>query len=307
MAVDSFVSVRQKPWSHGVCVEEAMTAQEAVVLAGADFNVIQENVYDQYGIVIPKTKVNIREDTRQFLGTVGDQYSIVQNTVAVDGLNYMLGEGLQFETAGVADNGSVFFVTARMPKRLIVGDDYVPYIVLVNTHNGSGAVKIFVVPNRMICNNQLNFMTKTAKRKWSMIHKGSVTDKLGEARRSLQLMDTYLHNLEKQAEEWAKVKDFYEPEVQKALDYVLKVKDAKTDREKRTKEMQREQIIECLHADDLYEYQDTKWGFLQAIADYVDHREPIRETKGWHEKRMLDVFQGHPMIDRAVEAVWRVA
>lgn len=306
MAVDSFVSVRQKPWSHGVCVEEAMTAQDAVVLAKGDFNVIQEDIYDQSGILIPGYKVNIRDDNRKALGVVGGRYSVIQNIIAVDQLNCLLGAGLEFETAGVAEEGRVFFITARMPKRMIAGDDYVPYIVLVNTHDGSGAIKIFIVPNRMICNNQLNFMTRTAKRKWSAVHKGNVTDKLVQARETLGLMDSYLTNLEEQAQIWAK-EDFYEREVQKALDYVLDVKNAKTDRQKRTKEDMREQIIECMHADDLYEFLDTKWGFLQGVADYVDHCKPMRETKGWHEKRMLSVFGGHPLIDRAVEAVWRVA
>ena len=305
MSVNSFVAVRQKPWHFGVSVEDAMTAQEAVQLAGADFNVIQEDVYDYNGVLIPGYKVNIRDDTRKPLGIVGGRYSVVQNMQAVDTLNYLMGAGLEFETAGVAEEGKVFFVTARMPQRSIVGDAYTPYIVIVNTHDGSGAVKIFIVPNRMICNNQLNFMNRTAQRKWSAIHKGSVSDKLVQARQTLGLMDTYLTNLEVQAQLWAR-EDFYEPEVQRALDYVLKVKEAKSDRQKRTIELQREEIIECLHADDLYEFQDTKWGFLQAVADYADHREPIRNTKSWHEKRMLDVFGGHPLIDRAVEAVWRI-
>ena len=306
MAVDSYVSVRRKPWHFGVSVENAMTAQEAVVLAGADYNVIQEDVYDQNGILIPGYKVNLRDDNRKALGVVGGRYSVVQNMQAVDTLNYLMGAGLEFEAAGVAEEGRVFFVTARMPERVIVGDAYIPYIVIVNTHDGSGAVKIFIVPNRMICNNQLNFMTRTAQRKWSAIHKGSVSDKLVQARQTLGLMDTYLTNLEDQAKVWAK-EDFYEREVQKALDYVLKVDEAKSDRQKRTKDEMREQIIECMHADDLYEFLDTKWGFLQGVADYVDHCEPMRETKGWHEKRMLSVFGGHPLIDRAVEAVWRVA
>lgn len=306
MAVNSFVSVRSKPWSFGVRVEEAMTAQDAVELAEANFNVIQTEVYDPRGIVIPDYKLNVREDTYQPLGIVKGRYTVVQNREAVDSLNYMIGAGLEFETAGVANDSKVFFITARMPERVIVGDAYTPYIVLVNTHDGSGAVKIFIVPNRMICNNQLNFMNKHAERKWSMIHKCSVTDKLAQARQSLGLMDTYLSNLEDQADEWAN-EEFYEPQVQKALDYVLKVKDAKTDRQKRTNEMMREEIIQCMFAPDLHDFLDTKWGFLQAVADYVDHRDPIRNTKGWHEKRMLDVFGGHPMIDRAVEAVWRAA
>lgn len=305
MSVNSYVSVRNKPWHFGVSVEEAMTAQEAVVLAKADYNVVQEDVYDMNGVLIPGYKVNLRDDTRQHLGVVGGRYSVVQNMQAVDTLNYLMGAGLQFEAAGVAEGGRVFFVTARMPQRTIVGDAYVPYIVIVNTHDGSGAVKIFIVPNRMICNNQLNFMTRTAKRKWSAVHKGNITDKLAQARETLGLMDAYLGNLEEQADQWA-LESFHEKEVQTALDYVLDVKKAKTDREKRTKEEIREEIIQCINAPDLYEFQDTKWAFVQGVADYVDHCNPIRQTKSWHEKRMLSVVNGHPYIDRAVEAIWRM-
>ena len=303
--IDNIVTVRQKPWHIGTCVEEAMTSAQAVELAGANFNIVQTPVYDQRGLVIPGYQANVRDDTGEALAIVGSRYSVVQNAQSAETLDYLIGEGLEFEVAGCAKNYTVFWIVARMPQRAIVGDAYTPYIVLINTHDGSGAVTICITPNRMVCNNQLNFITKTAKRKWSMIHKGSVSDKIGAARQTLGLMDAYLNNLEAMADYWAN-EPFYEPDVQKALDMMLALPENASDRQKRTNEQIREEIIQCTFAPDLHDFLDTKWGFLQAVADYADHSNPIRETKNWRENRLLSVVNGHPLIDKAVEAVWRI-
>ena len=52
-----FYAGREKPW-HGLGrqVHEALTAEEAIKMAGLDWNVIQYPVYDQFGLEIPGYK-----------------------------------------------------------------------------------------------------------------------------------------------------------------------------------------------------------------------------------------------------------
>ena len=159
-----------------------------------------------------------------------------------------------------------------------------------------------MTPVRVVCNNTLNFALSTAKRKWSCVHKGNIQGKLSEARQTLGLMDLYLKNLAETADMLA-CAPFYEAEVMAALKKMLPVTEKTTERQKKTIQETKEGIIECTFAPDLVEFLDTKWGFLNAVADYVAHSDPMRETKNWQENRFAAIVAGHPLLDKAFEAV----
>lgn len=82
--VETMMYVREKPW-HGLGTEvlEAPTSADALRLAGLDWQVNQENIYDSQGERIPGYRVNVRNSDGISLGIVGDRYRIVQNTDAL--------------------------------------------------------------------------------------------------------------------------------------------------------------------------------------------------------------------------------
>ena len=46
---------------------------------------------------------------------------------------------------------------------------------------------------------------------------------------------------------------------------------------------------------------------VQAVADYVDHTEPARETKNWRENRFASQIQGNEMLDLARDIALAIA
>ena len=78
--VETMFYVREKPW-HGLGTEvkEAPTSADALVYAGLDWDVIQKNVYAEYGTLISGYKANVRSTDNATLGIVSDRYKIVQN------------------------------------------------------------------------------------------------------------------------------------------------------------------------------------------------------------------------------------
>lgn len=119
-------------------------------------------------------------------------------------------------------------------------------------------------------------------------------------------MDLYLKNLAETADYLA-CSPFYEADVMAALKKMLPVTEKTTERQKKTIQETKEGIIECTFAPDLVQFLDTKWGFLNAVADYVAHSDPMRETKNWQENRFAAIVAGHPLLDKAFEAVGMAA
>ncbi len=77
-----------------------------MIQAGLDWKVEQTDVYAASGERIPGYKANIRDIDRSVLGIVGDRYKNVQNKEAFAFTDGLLGEGVKYETAGLAGGKS---------------------------------------------------------------------------------------------------------------------------------------------------------------------------------------------------------
>ena len=301
--VESMFYVREKPWHGlGVRVEEAPTSAEALWLAGLDWKVERRNIYDARGDVIPGYGANTRDKDGLILGIVGKQYSIVQNEDAFAFTDALVGEGITYETAGSLRNGKQVWLLGKMPERYILGDKVEPYICFTNTHDGSGAVRACMTPVRVVCNNTLNVALRSAKRAWSTPHKGNVQGRLEEARQTLALADKYLDALSEEAEQLVE-QPMSEGEIVAVVSALFPVTELMSNRQKATAYDARDSIVACAFAPDLAKFAGTKWAFVNAVADYVGHSAPVRHTATYEENRWGKIMAGHPLLDKALEAV----
>lgn len=301
--IESMFYVREKPWHNlGTMVKEAPTSSDALRLAGLDWTIDSKPIFDEHGNEIHGYKANTRSKDNKVLGVVGTKYQIVQNHEAFDFTDSLVGEGITYETAGSLRGGKTIWLLGKMPERYITGDKVEPYICFTNCHDGTGAVRACMTPIRVVCNNTLNMALKTAQRSWSTAHRGNMALKLEEARETLDLADKYLKRLDEEADRLANEK-LSEGEMLTVLDKMFPVDDNATDRQKRTAEKAKEEIIVCTLRPDLAAFLGSKWGFVNAVADYVGHAEPARHTKSYEENRWGNIIGGHVLLDRAVALV----
>ena len=199
--VESMFYVRKTPWHGlGTRVEEAPSSQEALILAGLNWNVVQKSIRTEDGIPVSGFQANIRDTDHQVLGVVTDRYRIVQNHEAFAFTDSLLGEGVTYETAGSLQSGRRVWVLAKLPQHYIIsGDEIIPYLVFMNAHNGTEAIKAAMAPIRVVCQNTLNLALSTAKRSWSTNHVGDIQGKLEDARYTLLYADLYMKELKKQS------------------------------------------------------------------------------------------------------------
>jgi len=306
--VESMFSVREKPWHYEMTkdvtklIQEAPTSLEALEYAGLNWNVYAKAVYDGDGMVIPGYVANTRDSDNSVLGIVSSRYSIVQNRDAFDFTDNLIGSDMRYETAGSLKNGKQVWLLGKMPERYIAGDKTEPYICFTNTHDGTGAVRVCMTPVRVVCNNTLNVALQGAKRSWSTRHVGDISQKPLEAKETLMLANEYMDVLASKAEELAS-QPLSAKELNKALPLLLdKPKEPNKKQEERY-EQQKEEIMICMMRPDLANFIGTKWGFINAIADYVDHSEPMRRTKNYDQNNWGKIMIGHPMLDKAMAYV----
>ena len=301
--VETMFYVRETPWHGlGTRVEEALTSEEALKKAGLDWTVEGKPVFDEHGNVIKGYAANTRSSDGSVLGIVGSRYTVLQNVEGFTFTDSLIGEGLTYDTAGSLRNGRQIWLLGKMPERYILGDKIDPYICFTNTHDGTGAIRVCMTPIRVVCNNTLNAALSTAERKWSTAHRGDVMGRLDQARQTLQLADKYLVALDETADKLANEK-MSDGDVQKALDKMFPLEENATDRQKRTVKEAKDEIIVCMLRPDIAQFLNTKWGFINAVSDYIGHSEPARRTANFEENRWGNIIDGHWLFDKAVAAV----
>lgn len=167
---DRMAYVGSVPW-HGLGkqVPSTVTADEMCKAAGLDWPVKKllapgarlvdprKNLYDRY-LVLRDPIFPDKELVA--LGMVGAGYEPLQNTEAFAFFEpFVNNKYAQFHTAGALGNGEKVWVLAKLNNQIVIQEDDVVdrFVLLSNSHNGSGAVSVRFTPIRVVCQNTLNF------------------------------------------------------------------------------------------------------------------------------------------------------
>ena len=303
--VETMYSTREKPWHGlGVVVKETPTSEEALRLAGLDWNVVQEAIYTPFREKIEGFKANVRDTDRKVLGVVSDRYKVVQNVEAFSFTDELLGHGVRYETAGSLSGGRRVWLLARLPQEYIIaGERISPYLVFSNTHDGSGSVKVAVTPVRVVCNNTLNLALETAQRSFSMVHTGNISDKITEARDTLFKAESYMDRLGAEFEQLHQQK-VTDAEVQKYIELLIPMEsNATRTQEKNVNRLREDLAMRYYDAPDLQKVGKNAYRFINAVSDFATHAEPLRRTANYSENLFSRTVDGNPLIDRAYQLV----
>lgn len=305
--VESMFYVREVPWHGlGTMVQDAPTSEEALRLAGLDWDVLQTPVFMQNGIEIPNYKANVRSTDNACLGIVTDRYKVVQNKEAFEFTDAIVGETedgvVKYETAGSLAGGKRIWLLAKMPTKNVVGDAVDPYMVFTNSHDGTGAIRIAMTPIRVVCQNTLNMAMNTAKRQWSTKHVGNMQAKLEEARLCLQLANEYMVNLDIEADRLANAR-LYEEQIEEILDEMFPVKEDATERKKTTVLQFKNNFWTAYNMPDIQKFEGSAWKAVNAMSDVITHAAPSRNTSTYNENRWGKIIDGHAIFDQFTNLV----
>lgn len=212
--------VKGKPWAYrgAVNVENCKTAAEVMSVAGLDWNVakcelvakmpLHQDKAEDNGFVFgsnnyvdcPNAFATYRTDHNIPLGIVKERYTPVQNVEAFTFFDGAIGKDKAiWQTAGFFGMGERIFVSAKLPKNILVnGDPVENYLVFTTSHDGSSGVKILFTPIRVVCQNTLNAAIATSSNFVSFRHTKSVHQKIDVAAEILDICDSQIQFLNEQ-------------------------------------------------------------------------------------------------------------
>lgn len=292
---------RTTPWNGlGTVVTDTLSSEEAMIKAGLDWHVEQIPII--HAGQNSGYKMNVRSTDDKVLGVVGSRYNVVQNAHAFDFMDELLGEGIQYESAGGTANGKRIWLLAKMPETTILGDKTDPFMCLTNSHDGFGSLKVCMTPIRVACQNMLNYAFKRASRMWSVRHTGSIVNKMAVAQQTLGLATEYMEALDDVAEEFAKIK-VSNSSFMGFMDSMFPVDDNMTARKEESQLQLRAQLKHAWEMDDLGNIRDNAWGLLTAVSDMATHKPPLRFTDNYKENSFMGLLDDPKLMDNAFKII----
>ncbi|MGB2791287.1 MAG: DUF932 domain-containing protein [Candidatus Moraniibacteriota bacterium] len=274
--VETMFSAREVPWHGlGVITEDVLTAKDAIIAAGLDWDVELRNIYvassdKKSKLILPGNHAVVRTSDDRVLGTVRSRYVPFQNRDAFAFADSLVDSGeAKYETAGALRDGRVVFLTMKVPTDIkIAGEDaHDLYVVLRTSHDGSKAIGVYVTPIRVVCMNTMTFAVNAAEQKWSMPHVSTVEGKLQEARETIRLTFDYADQFVVMGNQLVSTKITDDQ-------LVALLEDVMPNRPKTADVI--DQMMHLYRSSETNGYQGTAWGGLNAITEYFDHG---RETR----------------------------
>jgi phage/plasmid-like protein (TIGR03299 family) len=144
-----------------------LTYEEAIIEANLDYEVVKNPTFIQVAdgefIQSRKAFVTRRLDTGAELGSVGDDYAVVQNHEAFEALKPLVDDGLVLiETAGVLREGADAWMLVRWNLdrmsdivKDIFAAEVLPFSLVSTNHSGRRGILIGDTPVRIVCANTL--------------------------------------------------------------------------------------------------------------------------------------------------------
>jgi phage/plasmid-like protein (TIGR03299 family) len=290
----------QRPW-HGLGTElkNPATAAEAIAAAGMNFKVAYQQLYRKLrnGTYAPLPSngetVNVNDDMH--LGIVGDGYQIIQNTDAFDFFDAVVGQGIaRYCTAGALGKGERIWILAQLPQDIMIkGVDVVEkFMLLMNSHDGSSALRMFLTPVRVVCQNTLNQALARGKGEGIAIrHSGDIDHKVTEAQRVLGIAIATYNRFEAEANAMASI-DMTIKDVESYFDSIC-FKTEK-DKESSTRQNKKEDLrvlFENGAGNNIKSIKHTLWAAYNAVTDFNCHR-TIRNEEDDPTARLRSIWYG---------------
>jgi len=169
--------LNQRAWVKAGTAVNAGSASEAAKQAGLDWNVMLanmeafvENKVNEYETItdsylVPKRQAVLKlgkDNDNQVIGVVGDKYKIVQNMEVFSALDSLVDSGdARYTAAGEYNNGANIWMVMKLPTGVQVANDpHAAYLLVQSSHDGSCAVRIRPIIERLFCANQISRIIK---------------------------------------------------------------------------------------------------------------------------------------------------
>lgn len=278
---------RTRTWKNlGTDVEKYMTSRDVLQAAGIDYDVVKTPCYHRFNgkfVNDRKRKVwTMRQSDGFMYDTVSPDYEVVQNRDAFS-ISDDFGDEFVFEKAGelhtIKDDqgrtGGLIYVIGRLPEVRILGDSFVPYLIIINDFMGKRSIRVAITTLRLVCENQLQVGFGEADNTQSIRHTKSASERLDEAKKIILSVSDYMKMVTKMAEGYAAMK-VSPRQIGLVMDAMFPV--SADDPEEKVKKVMKarakyeEAFSRAYDSADNYVFRGTAWGLVNAYTDLLTHK-----------------------------------
>ncbi len=281
--------VGERPWHGlGTALQAPATAAEAIQAAGLDWTVEQWPLYAMAAatgmreggtIEAAGHLANVRSDTRQVLGVVGDRYQPIQNREAFTFFDHVVGQGQAiYHTAGALGQGERVWILAKLPGDIVITrhgteDRTEKFLLLSNSHNGWSSLRMCFTPIRVVCQNTLNAAlarTGEVRQGIRIQHTGEITQKVTEAQRALGLAVKFYDDMTSLVEHLAN-RTLKQQELTAYVETVFPSREGEPGGRIQNIRQDVLRLIESGKGNDRPGIRGTAWAAINGVVEYVDH------------------------------------
>ncbi len=313
--VESMMSVKTRPWHGlGTIIEEAPTAEQAIVAAGLDWEVEKKTMFyessDSNLLASPDRFAVVRKTDNAYLGDAGTSWQPLQNREAFSFFDpFVLSNEASYETAGSLENGRTIWVLAKInrdPIEVIKGDVVNKYVLLVNKHKAGFSVQSTLTPIRVVCNNTLTGALNNAEWIVKANHSAKMQEKLQDIQGIIASADSSFNQAAEAYKTFAKKKitsQIIDQVLSETFEWSIATD---SERENSFKRKQTETIMrlfETGRGTDISGVRGSLWGLYNAITEFIQYEKGKIE-----DNRLRDAWfgSGMAMNNRAFKAAVRV-
>ena len=203
-AVETMMYVGETPWhGEGTYVgDDNVYSKEALVASGLEWGVHKAECYAQEDggdIFIPDMRAVLRDTDNAYMGMVGKDFNLLQNSEAFEFMDSLVDEGkMKYHTAGSLRNGKRIFILGKIGQYEALPNDLVDkYILLYNSHDGTGALRCLPTTVRVVCANTVALALSQGRGQGiSVRHTKNMRSRMDEAQQIFGLAQEQLSEVE---------------------------------------------------------------------------------------------------------------
>jgi hypothetical protein len=322
--------LNKQSWVKAGTAVNAGSASEAARQAGLDWTVeLSDMVVERKTIVspyetltdkleVPKRQAVIKrtEDGESVIGVVGDKYKIVQNMEVFSALDTLVDSGdARYTAAGEYNNGANIWMVMELPVGVHVANDpHAAFLLVQSSHDGSCAVRIRPIIERLFCANQINRIIKGKhKNDYTYVMKHTTNSELSvnDIRNitqltydSIQQYETIAGNMLQRKMDERTVKNIFKSvwalpsEIEEAPDHLL----SQGQRRQRTIALNGRDSAWSIYSESPTQenIRGTAFGVWQAVIEHADHH-----ASGGSDRRAIATISGRNdrIKDKALDLI----
>lgn len=327
--------VREPAWhGMGVVLDDYPSREEAMALAGHDFDVVPLNFRAEIpnAVLVAAGKepvgengvlrkvdgwtIHVRSDTLALLTVKPDSFERIPNSVAYEVAEILFDQGFQYETGITLDGGKVCAITLKLDEPIVIAGDNtasLPFGCLSWAHDGSSSLKVRSGTIRQVCANTVHASELEGVKlgtDFTFRHTKNVRERIEDAKAAVHGIRQSLDVYRKAMEELAEIKvtpdqrDLFVSTIIGDRDGVVSLNAAASKRVKDNIERERIKVLSTFMSPTIpEEHTLTGYGLFQAGVEYFDHLRAYRSKDSYVKRTLLADNPAKASLQRTISEV----